>query len=74
MTVELLEIDNDDRNNSISVEMNCYNYAWITISGDNLVRYYLEPNIDGFKKAQAISDALQEWIRHTKTVIEITKE
>lgn len=66
MSAELLEIESDDNCTDIGLEMKASGHAWLTLVDDEVLGYHLIPNEDGWKKAEAIAAALQEWIAHTK--------
>lgn len=72
MSSDLLDINADDRNVDIGLEVKASSHAWLTLSGeDEYCMYHLTPDDDGWSKAEAIVEALQEWIRHSKSLKEI---
>ena len=74
MSSELMEDCIDYKGNSILLTNYVNGFAHLTIyedegqDGDDypFASFYLKPDESGFKSAEQIISALQEWIRHTK--------
>lgn len=88
MSSELLEtIDHDPNGYTVQLTMSASGYAELTTinRGDDdpgpcgydtkpTASYQLSPDEKGWKNAQQIANALQEWINHTKRIAGIVAE
>lgn len=77
MSAELYssEISEDDCG-SIIIEMNVNNHLIITAHSSNnrdIANFILPPISEGYKEAENVVRALQEWIRHSRGIKEGTK-
>jgi hypothetical protein len=70
MSSELLYIDDDDNESSVWLSMKASGDAFLYANGENRNYYHLPPNEIGWKNAEKIVSALNEWIVHTKRIAE----
>lgn len=77
MSVDLIENLDDDKNVTLSLELNARGHAFLTLYGveehepytgdtsPDMVTFHLSPNEQGHECAKIIENALREWREHT---------
>lgn len=67
----LYDVD-DENGSSVRLSMNAGGHAFLYADGEDRNYFHLSPDEHGWKNAEKIVEALNEWIRHTKSVKEMT--
>lgn len=70
MSSEFLDVDDDDNGTFVLLSMKVSGDAFLTVSGmdENKNYYHFSPDETGWKNAEKIVMAINEWIRHTKSI------
>ncbi len=69
MSSELLEdIDDDENGSSVRLSMKASGDAFLYADGEQNNYYHLAPNEFGWKNAEKIISAINEWVVHTKSL------
>lgn len=70
MSCELLDVPDDQENNSILITMVASGVISLTVLDgkidENIARYIMQPDATGVENAKSIAEALLGWIDHIK--------
>jgi hypothetical protein len=67
MSTDFLQVDDDANGVSVLLSMKASGDAFLTVQGDFFcVYYHLPPNETGWRNAESIVDAIENWINHSK--------
>jgi len=72
MSSDYLQDVEDESGNTVMLDMNAHCHAWLTImpldEEKDSVSLHLSPDELGWRNAMQISEALKNWVEHSKSI------